>query len=76
MTPKSTINTVTMVVEAYCQGEAIAIAKKANENLFAIGDCPYIYTESLDWEEWLVILADNRDEARQAREKYFAKFDD
>ncbi len=73
---KAKINTVTMVVDAYDRAEAIAIAKKANENLFAMGDCPYIHTEPLDWDEYLVILAANRDEARQAQEKYFAKLDD
>ena len=70
MTPS--INTVTMVVMAYDRAEAIAIAKKANENLFAIGDCPYIYTESLDWDEWLVILAQDKDASRAAYNKYFA----
>ena len=73
MTPS--INTVTMEVEAHSRDEALKTAQQVNEN-FCNGAKTYIHTEYLSWNEWLVILADNIDDAIQAKEKYFADYED
>lgn len=73
MTPS--INTVTMEVEAHSRDEALKTAQQANENFFN-GAKTYIHTECLSRNEWLVILSDNIDDAIQAKEKYFADYED
>lgn len=68
---KENINALTMLVDAENRQAAYKIAEQANNNLFNNPDA-YIYLEDLGCEEWLVILASDEDNAKQARQKYFA----
>ena len=73
MTPS--INTLTIIVEAHSRDEVLKSAQQVNED-FCNGAKTYIHTEYLSCNEWLVILADNIDDAIQAKEKYFADYGD
>lgn len=68
---KKNINALTMLVDAENRQAAYKIAEQANTNLFKNPDA-YIYLEDLGCEEWLVILASNEDNAKQARQKVFS----
>ena len=71
----SSINTLTIIVEAHSRDEVLKSAQQVNED-FCNGDKTYIHTEYLSCNEWLVILADNIDDALQAKEEYFAAYGD
>lgn len=69
---KPKINTMTMIIKAYNKDKALAIARKANKE-FCQCTMSYFLLEALTFDEWLVILAENEDEAMQAQEKFYTE---
>lgn len=59
-----------VTVHAYARTEAIEIAVNDNKHLFADAN-PYIQTELLNWNEWLVVMGSDLDSVMLAYDRYF-----
>lgn len=69
MTTKPKISTISMEVRAYNKDEALEVAHKCNQNMYE-GKFSYFLTERLAFNEYLVVLAHNEDEALEAQDRF------
>lgn len=75
MTTKPQIDTISMEVRAYNKDEALEVAHKCNQNM-CDGKFSYFLTERLAFNQYLVILASNEDEALEAQDRFHERNND
>lgn len=75
MTTKPQIDTISMEVRAYNKDEALEVAHKCNQHMCE-GKFSYFLTERLAFNQYLVVLAHNEDEALEAQDKFHERNND